>query len=98
MMSKPKDYKFQYQKRRFRLRVYPMHMCVKIFMDGLLRDITVQNVSSKNILEYYFLDERKQEHKITVQRKHHWFKYNYEVFYNGQTVFKTIDTEPVIAD
>ena len=97
-MSKPKDYKFQYQKRRFRLRVYPLNMSVKIFMDGLLRDVSVQNVSSKNILEYYFMDERKQEHKITVQRKHHWFTYNYTVFYNGQAIFKSQDNEPVNSD
>ena len=97
-MSKPKDYKFQHQRRRFRLRVYPLHMSVKIFMDGLLRDVSVQNVSTKNILEYFFLDERKQEHRITVQRTHHWFKYNYTVFYNGQTIFKSQDNEPVNAE
>ncbi len=93
-MSKPQDFKFQHQKRRFRFRVYPMGICVKIFMDGLLRDIAVQNTSSKNILEYYFFDERKQEHRITVQRKLSWFKYNYEIFYNGQVIYKTIDNQP----
>jgi len=97
-MSKSKDYKFHHQKRRFRLRVYPMHMCVKIFMDGLLRDMTAQNVSGKNVLEYYFSDDRKQENKVTVQRKHHWFKYNYTIFYNGQVIFKTEDNDPIIIE
>jgi len=96
-MSQAKDYQFQYQKRRFRLRVYPMHMSVKIFMDGLLRDVSVQNVSTKNILDFYFYDDRKQEHRVTVQRKNSWFKYNYTVFFNGQAIFKSVNHEPVVA-
>ena len=97
-MSKAKDYKFQYQKHRFRFRVYPMHVSVKIFMDGYLRDVSVPNVSTKNILEYYFVDERKQTHCVTVQRKQHWFKFNYTIFYNGQAIFKTQDNEPSLAE
>lgn len=97
-MSKPKDYKFQYQKRKFCLRVYPMNISLKIFMDGLLRDVTIQNSSTKNILEYYFTDERKQENRITVQKKQHWFKFNYIVFYNGQAIFRTEDNEPIIVE
>lgn len=67
-------------------------------MDGLLRDMTAQNVSGKNVLEYYFSDDRKQENKVTVQRKHHWFKYNYTIFYNGQVIFKTEDNDPIIIE
>lgn len=93
-MSKPKDYKFQYQKKRFLLRVYPMHMAVKIFMDGSLCDVTVQNVSSKPLLEYFYYDERNQERHVSVQRSHHWFKYNYTIYFDGQAIYKTADNEP----
>lgn len=93
-MSKPKDYKFQHQKRRFRLRVYPMGMSVKIFMEGHLRDISVQNVSSKPLLEYFFYDERNQEHKVTVERAQQWFKINHIVYFDGQAIYKTAEHEP----
>ena len=92
-MSKPKNYKFQYQKRRFNLRVYPMGISAKIFMEGSLRDVSVQNTSSKPLLEYFFYDDRNQERRVTVERKQHWFKINYIVYFDGQAIYKTVDHE-----
>lgn len=96
-MSSYKTYRFQHQKRRFELRIYSMHVCVKLFMDGALRDISVPNTTSKPILEFQFQDERNQTQKVRVERSHSWFKYNYVVKLNESTIFKTIDNEPVTA-
>lgn len=96
-MSTYKTYRFQHQKHRFELRIYSMHTCVKLFMDGALREISVPNVSTKPLLEFQFLDERNQTHKVSVKRTHSWFKYNYIVRYNNSVIFKTIDNEPVAA-
>lgn len=87
-MSSYKEYRFQHQKRHFELRVYSMHMCVKLFMDGTLREMSVPNMTTKPLLKFSFYDERKQEHKITVERKHHWLKYHYTVFIMDKVFLK----------
>jgi hypothetical protein len=71
-----------------------MGMCAKIFMNDSLRDMTVPNTQQKIMLDYYFKDERNQEHRVFVERKHHWFKFNYLVYYDGQVIYKTNENEP----
>lgn len=93
-MGKYKDYVFQHQKRRFRLRVYSYGLAAKIFMDDQLRDIGMSDGLTKTVLDFFFRDDRKQEHRIHIDRKSHWFKYHYTVYWDGVAIYKTRENEP----
>ncbi|MBT8142345.1 MAG: hypothetical protein HKN88_03245 [Gammaproteobacteria bacterium] len=95
MNNKYKDYVFTKQRREYRLRIYQFGASVKLFIDDRLCDISVPNGMSNPIIDYYFKDERKQKHRIKVERKQHWFKHYYSVLYDDHVMYKTQDNDPV---
>jgi len=95
MSNKFKEYQFAHQKHEFRLRIYTYGVSAKLYMDDLLRDVSVPNGMHNPVLDYTFKDTRKQEHHIKVERKQHWFKYNYIVSYDDRVIYKTMDNDPI---
>ena len=88
-----KDYVFQHQRRRFRLRIYPYATAVKIFMDDLLRDVSVAD-GSKHVLDFFFRDDRNNQHRVHVERKTKGFKYHYLVYFDQQLIYQTSENNP----